>query len=230
MLPSPRLMLRLSHPCPYVADMPRAPDDPEAELLELPASGIVQAHPALEEKRTYAEIRLGWNEKGLGIQLTVTGKRQALQGDQERPGSCDGLHLWLATRPVGSSRRATRYCHHLILLATGCGPERDQPGLTAQRIPRALHEAPLPRIELGLIRRYPLPTGHDYRLPTTYDYRLQAFLPAAALPGYDPEESPHLGFFYLVRDHEHGDQFLALDWNFPIGEDPALWDQLHLIR
>jgi hypothetical protein len=222
MLPSPRLMLRLSHPCPYVADMPRGLDDPTAELLELPASGIVQAHAALEDKRSYAELRLGWNEKGLGVQLTVTGKRQGLQGDQERPGSCDGLHLWLATRPVGSSRRATRYCHHLILLATGCGPQRDQPGLTALRIPRALQDAPLPRTELGLIRRYSLPTGHDYRL--------QAFLPAPALPGYDPEESPHLGFFFLVRDHELGDQFLALDWNFPVGEDPALWDQLHLIR
>lgn len=224
MLPSPRLMLRLSHPCPYVADMPRHLDPPTAELLQLPDRGIIQDHPKLEQKRTYAEIRLGWNEKGLGVQLTVRGKRQPLQGDQDRPGSCDGLHLWLATRPVGNSRRATRYCHHFILLATGCGTPRDQPGIVVQRIPRALQEAPLPRTELCLIRR------HIVRLADGYDYRLQAFLPAAALPGYDPDESPHLGFFYLVRDHEWGDQFLALDWNFPVGEDPALWDQLELIR
>jgi hypothetical protein len=59
---------------------------------------------------------------------------------------------------------------------------------------------------------------------------LQAFIPAVALPGYDPAESPTLGFFYLLRDHEFGDQFLAFDWNFPIGEDPSLWDQLELLR
>lgn len=222
--PPLRLMVRLSHLCPYVADMPHNEEDPAKPLFCLPETARIRSHAALEGKRPFAEVRLGWNEQGLGVEATVTGKRQPLQGDEERPGSCDGLHLWLATRPVGSSRRATRYCFHFVFLAVGCGPQRDQPGATALRIPRAAADAPLPDTRLCLVRRlWPSST-------TRFDYRLQAFLPAAVLPGYDPAESPTLGFFYLLRDHEHGDQFLAFDWNFPAGDDPALWDQLELHR
>ncbi|MCS7020910.1 MAG: hypothetical protein NZU63_03660 [Gemmataceae bacterium] len=223
-LPPQRLMIRLSHPCPYVAEMPQNLTVATAPLLNLPNNGIIHPHAALEGQQTFAELRLGWNERGLGVEAVIRGKRQPLQGDQTRPGSCDGVHLWLATRPAGTSRRATRYCFHFVLLATGCGSERDQPGVTALRIPRAVQETPLPDTQSCLIRRLPERSGGRY------DYRLHAFLPAVALPGYDPVEVPTLGFFFLVRDHELGDQFLAFDWNFPISEDPALWDQLELVR
>ena len=57
-------------------------------------------------------------------------------------------------------------------------------------------------------------------------YRLEAFLPAAVLNGYDPEQNSRLGFFYAVRDSELGEQVLSGDASFPYPEDPSLWSVL----
>ena len=54
--------------------------------------------------------------------------------------------------------------------------------------------------------------------------------PAAALYGFDPQEHPRLGVYYVVRDQELGDQFLSVNWDFPFGDDPSLWAVLELVR
>ena len=61
-------------------------------------------------------------------------------------------------------------------------------------------------------------------------YRLEAFLPAAALNGFDPQEHPRLGVYYSVRDQELGDQFLSVGWDFPFSDDPSLWAVLELVK
>ena len=61
-------------------------------------------------------------------------------------------------------------------------------------------------------------------------YRLEAFLPAAALAGFDPEQHPRLGVSYAVRDQELGDQFLSVNGDFPFADDPSLWAVLELVR
>ena len=61
-------------------------------------------------------------------------------------------------------------------------------------------------------------------------YRLEAFLAAAALYGFDPQEHPRLGVYYVVRDQERGDQFLSVNWDFPFGDDPSLWSVLELVK
>lgn len=61
-------------------------------------------------------------------------------------------------------------------------------------------------------------------------YRLETFLPAAALNGFDPEEHPRLGFFYAVRDLEHGEQTLSVGTEFPFADDPSLWATLELVK
>ena len=40
--------------------------------------------------------------------------------------------------------------------------------------------------------------------PRRGGYVLEAFLPAAAMHGYDPEQHTRPGFFYSVRDEELG--------------------------
>ena len=57
-----------------------------------------------------------------------------------------------------------------------------------------------------------------------------AFLPAAALSGFDPAQNPRLGIFYLVRDAELGEQALAAAADLPFAEDPTLWSVLELVR
>jgi hypothetical protein len=59
---------------------------------------------------------------------------------------------------------------------------------------------------------------------------VEAFFPAAVLNGFDPDQNPKLGFYYAVRDAEHGDQVLGVGADFPYAEDPSLWAGLELVR
>src|SRR5690606_32582969 len=60
-------------------------------------------------------------------------------------------------------------------------------------------------------------------------YRLEAWLPAKVLVGYDPEANPQLGFYYKIWDAELGGQFLTVNAEFPIDQDPSLWSTLELV-
>src|SRR5262249_1455781 len=61
-------------------------------------------------------------------------------------------------------------------------------------------------------------------------YRLTAWLPAAALAGYDPEQSPRLGGFWVVRDGERGEQASGPTTDLPYAEDPTLWGVLDVVK
>ena len=66
--------------------------------------------------------------------------------------------------------------------------------------------------------------------PVKSGYHLEAFLTAAGLTGYDPEQNPRLGFYYVVHDQELGNQVLSVGGEFPYAEDPSLWSVLELQR
>ena len=168
----------------------------------------------------FADVRLGWNELGLGVQLEVRGKEQPPRGDAGRPRSSDGLTLWLDTRDARTAHRASRYCHMFHFLAAGGGPDRDEPAVVQGKINRALEDAP--HCNLSDI---PFRCG-----AAKGGYRLEAFLPATVLHGFDAEQNPRLGFFYACRDAERGEQVLSVSSEFPYWEDPSLWSVLELVR
>ena len=168
----------------------------------------------------FAEIALAWNELGLGIQVEVRGKEEPPQGDVARPRSADGFTFWLDTRDARASHRASRYCHQFHFLASGGGPDHDEPTMIASKINRALVDAPLPAA-----------SAVPFLLTTSKSgYILEAFLPAAVLSGFDPDQHPRLGFYITIRDNELGEQFLSVGPEFPFWEDPSLWSVLELVR
>jgi hypothetical protein len=59
-------------------------------------------------------------------------------------------------------------------------------------------------------------------------YLLDAFVPAAALTGFDPAEHPRLGFTYALIDRELGEQTFGVGSPMPYQEDPSLWATLEL--
>ena len=65
---------------------------------------------------------------------------------------------------------------------------------------------------------------------TKTGYRLEAFLPAAVLAGFDPDQHPRLGVYYALRDQDLGDQTLTLPGEFPFSDDPSLWPTLELTK
>ena len=157
---------------------------------------------------------------GFGLQVEVHGKDQPLVGDVEKLRHADQVILWLDTRDARTSHRGSRFCHQLHFLPTGAGPERDQPAFVQGKINRAQQDAQ--SISSGAI------AFHFCRKAD--GYRLAAFLPAATLTGFDPEQHPRLGIHYLVRDNELGEQSLSVGSEFPCGEDPTLWSILDLSR
>jgi hypothetical protein len=212
-----RFLFRLTHPCRYVAKMPRPKDE---RLLDLPAACRIENFAAMDEKEDFATVALAWNEHGLGVQVEVRGKENVPQGDAARPRGSDGITLWLDTRDARTSHRASRYCHQFHFLAAGGGSDRDEPAFVQSKINRALEDAPATP-----------PGSATPRVVTNkHGYLLEAFLPATVLHGYDPEQHPRLGFYYSVRDDELGEQVLSVGPEFPFWEDPTLWSVLELVK
>jgi hypothetical protein len=212
-----RFLVRIAYPCCHVPGIPREDAD---RLLDLPETCRIDNFAALDERSNFADVRLAWNEMGLGLQLEVRGKDQLPQGDASRPRGSDGVTLWIDTRDARTSHRASRYCHQFYFLPTGGGADHDEPVFEQAKINRALQDAPL----CGA-NAVPFRCGH-----TRGGYQLEAFLPAAALNGFDPEQNPRLGFYYAVRDAELGEQVLSVGSEFPYWEDPSLWSVLELVR
>jgi hypothetical protein len=209
-------LFRVAHPCLFVDDMPLEDGD---ELLDLPESCRLDTFADMDGKRDFADVRLAWNERGLGVQMRVRGKDNPLVGDPKQPRASDGLSLWIDTRDARASHRASRHCHQFHFLATGGGSEGDEPLVVQTKVNRAMEDAPHRSDEI-LLRR----------VRATGGYRLDVFLPAAALHGFDPEQHPRLGVYYAVHDRELGDQTLGVGSDFPFADDPSLWHVLELVR
>jgi hypothetical protein len=191
----------------------------EEVLLALPEGCRLDNFAGMDEQRNFADVRLAWNDLGIGVQVEVRGKEKEPRGDAERPLASDGITVWIDTRDARSSHRASRYCHQFHLLAAGGGPDRDEPVVVPAKIHRALQDAPLCTANAVLFRSSHKKSG----------YVLEAFLPTTVLNGYDPEQNPRLGFFYCVRDTELGEQLLGAGRDFPYAEEPSLWSVLELV-
>jgi hypothetical protein len=213
----PRFLLRLAHPCQYVKGVPREDDD---RLLDLPESCRLDNLAAADGRTNFADVRLAWNDFGLALQAAVTGKDQPPQGDADRPRHSDGVTVWVDTRDARAGHRASRTCHQFHFLPAAAGPDRDEPAFVQTKIHRALQDAPIAPAGAVPFRCDRIKGG----------YRVEAFLPAAALAGFDPEEHPRLGVYYAVRDSERGEQTLGVGSEFPYAEDPSLWHVLELVK
>ncbi len=210
-----RFLFRVAHPCRHVGGMPREGD----ELLDLPETCRIDNFADMDGRRNFADVRLAWNEDGLALQVELRGKEQPPVGDASRPRHSDGVSLWIDTRDARTSHRASRYCHQFHFLPAGGGAEREEPAFVQSKINRAMQDAPTA----------PAAAVPFQFLPRKGGWRLEAFLAAAVLNGFDPEQNPRLGFYCAVRDAELGEQALSVGPDFPYAEDPSLWSVLELI-
>ena len=213
-LVNPASLFRLRLSCPW------------RERLWPPAKGRLDTSCQLPGLASLAgvpnllELAVGWNEAGLGIRASIKGLSGSRWCQPAKPEDSDGLHLWIATRPTGDSHRAGRFCRRLALLPTGGGRQADQPVAVAAQIPRASEPAaPLPE-KAVLLEARNSPSG----------WQLDAFITGAALPGWDPDESPRLGFFAAAVDRRLGRLPCFAPPEFPWESDPTTWAELQLAR
>ncbi len=208
---------RLCAPCSRVEEIPRR--SPRGGLLDLPATCAVADLSSLEDRVSWAAVRLAWNPRGLGIAILADAPASKAARSVDRPEGFADVNLWIDTRDTRNVSRATRFCHrfsaHLSLA-------RDRKSLDVElsqrAIARAVADAPICSPDVLNTRA----------VLTRAGWLLELFLPAEALHGFDPETNLRLGFAYQVSDHEREDQFLGVGRDFPLGENPSLWATLEL--
>ena len=211
----PEFLFRYTFPVLRVDRLPRR----GKRLLNLPKECILPSLADLTNRPRFSELRLAWNQEGLAVCVTVTGKSDPPVCDPDRLGQTDGLRVWLDTRNTQTIHRASRFCHQFELLPSGGGDDGTTPIATAHPIARANEDAPLIDSDLLPIQAETIKNG----------YRLEAWLPAAGLHGFDPTSQPELGFFYAVNDQQLGLQTLSVGTEFPFPNDPSLWSTLQLV-
>ena len=188
--------------------------------LNLSADYLLPAITVLNGNVPFAELRMAWNVKGIGLSMHVTGKQHPPVANLVQPEQSDLLQVWFDTRDTQSIHRASQYCHHFSLFPSGETNQKKQLMVAQHQIPNAKADAP--DAELSSIQ-----------VTTTIQkqgYLLEVWFPAETLHGFAPERTPRLGFFYHLHDTELGDQFLTVDQKFPVAQDPSLWSTLELSK
>ncbi len=188
--------------------------------VRLDESYRVPSFGALSGRPHYGDLRMGWNEKGIGFHLTVDGKVQIPWCREARVDESDGLHLFIDTRNSPGIHRANRFCHRFVFLPTGASAKRDQPVARLLNINRA-REVPTPadpnalQVVSSLSKR---------------GYQLNGLIPKKNLAGFDPTQFGRLSLWYAVVDREIGWQTLSLGPEYPCEEDPTLWASVELTK
>jgi hypothetical protein len=186
-----------------------------AKGLQLPESCRIPSFGQLAGRPVFADVRLAWNETGIGAQVLVNGKRQLPWCRETRPEDSDGFHLWIDTRCSPGIHRATQFCHRFMWMPSGGGGDREQPVAVHVPINRARAN---PQPIAANVLKVAASARHD-------GYEMSGFVPATALTGFAPQEQPRVGIYYAAIDRELGWQTLALGPEFPVVEDPSLWGE-----
>src|SRR5690606_38675280 len=132
----PEFLFRCTFGVPKVDRLPRR----GKQLLNLPAECRLPSLGEMTNRRSFGEVSLAWNDNGLGMSVNVRGRSGPPQCDPEKPGTSDGLQLWIDTRDTHSVHRATRFCQLFEVLPAGGGEDGTEPVVMPRPIPRAADE------------------------------------------------------------------------------------------
>ena len=174
----------------------------------------------LEGRRGFAPVYAAWNEKGFYLATRVTDKRKPLVCNPRTFWKSDHLRVCIDTRDARDNKRGTRFCHQFYLLPTGGGSGGKKPVGGAHKIQRAREDAPLaPAGRIEVVARV-----------DSSGYTLETHIPADCLNGFDPAEHPRIGFYYMLEDRDHGQQYLTVGDDLYWYVDPSTWATAVLTR
>jgi len=167
----------------------------------------------LDGRPEFADVWACWNETGIAVACRVEGKSQPLRCDPRSFWTSDNLRLCTDMRDARSNKRATRYCQQFFFLPAGGGARKQDPVAASASLQRAREDAPgVPPGRIPVASRV-WPTG----------YALEARVPADCLSGFDPAEHPRIGFYYMLEDRDHGQQYLTIGDDLYWYIDPSTW-------
>jgi len=213
-----RFLFHFSVLCHYVETLWTSKGTTLDETYRLPDFSSLDDDFSPQQEGT-VDFRVGWNEKGLAFSVRVEGRKRLPWCRATRAEESDGIQLCIDTRDVRNIHRATRFCHRLLFLPGGSGPNQSQPTVLWLPINRA--------------KTHPNPVATDLlkiggQITTSF-YRLDFVLPTNTLTGYEPLEHSRLGFHYFIVDQDIGNRAFLVDAPFPHAEDPSLWASMDLV-
>ena len=212
------LLFRYRIPCRKVVAKSKKSTTPKP--VELDESYRLPHFGEFDDQFQFADVRIGWSERGVHVTIIVKGRQMALECRETAILDSDSLYLWIDTRNTHDVHRATRFCHWFVLLPAGGGAKKNKPVANPVKINRAKEVSPSFNRSKVLIESEVSKSG----------YKINALIPAASLNGWNPEEQTDIGFNFMVNDSELGYQTLALGPDMPIEEDPSLWHTLQLVE
>src|SRR4029453_2945588 len=117
---APSLLFRFAAPCRYTDQRWSASGIKLSEQNRAPCFWEVKG------AKLFADVRLGWNEQGLAVNVAVKGKQQPPWCRDSRIDDSDGVQLWIDTRNTQNIPRAGRFCHRFAFLPVGAGHRLDE--------------------------------------------------------------------------------------------------------
>ncbi|MBL8818298.1 MAG: hypothetical protein JNL58_19885 [Planctomyces sp.] len=211
----PSLLFQFTQLIPRISELPRRKGD----LLQLPPAAELFVPARLNDQQAPLQIRCGWNEQGLGIDLRVKGRKHPAAGRSTAVTSSDRVLLSFDTRHTAGVHRITSWCTSLLVLPQ----DEDNQGTAQIR----LKEFGQPKDSFGL----PTPGSRVQFDQAPDGYRLQLWIPAAAMAGYaEVPEIGRMGIYCVVEDTELGTLPLNVSGDFPISLDPSTWLSIELAR
>ncbi len=167
----------------------------------------------LDGREEFADVWACWNETGIALACRVEGKSKPLRCDPRAYWAGDNLRLCTDMRDARTIKRATKYCQQFFFLPTGNGPRRQKPAAGVGKIKRAREDSPeVPEDKIKVSSKV-RKTG----------YNLEALVPASCLNGFDPAEHSRIGFYYMLEDGDHGQQYLTVGDDLYWHVDPSTW-------
>lgn len=234
-----RMLFDFEFPLQFRRQAPRI----DGSLSDWTDAQLIPRLSVLDGVQTFASVWACWNETGLFVACRVDGKRRPLRCDPKVFWKSDNLRLCTDMRDARQNKRATRFCQQFYFLPTGGGSRGDQPVAGSTRIHRAREDAPLFTSQAadGSAQRETLgapqgnPTGGSNRIlvassVSAASYRLEAHVPGHCLAGFDPLEHPRIGFYYMLEDRDHGQQYLTVGDDLNWYSDPSTWATCVLAR
>lgn len=204
-----RFLFDFEFPLAYRSRLPRI----DGDVSDWTPNELLPRLGAIDGRPDFAEVWTCWNESGIAVAAHVSDKKKSLRCDPARFREGDNLRLCTDMRDARTNRRATRFCQHFYFLPTSGGSSGKSACAGAVKLERAREDAPVASGSSIEVASKVTRTG----------YSLEAFIPAETLSGFDPDQHSRIGFYYMIEDADHGQQYLTVGDDLNWYVDPSTW-------
>ena len=168
----------------------------------------------LVEEPAY-KLGMAWAYEGLKIFFRIESKFSGCFFPEVEKG--DGVEVFIDTRSIATTSGIHKYCHHFVFLP------KEVDGIVAAEVTRFKGDD-----------KHDPASAENFSVESQIKggkIDMQIIIPEASLFGYNPEESPKIGFACRVhRSNKDAGHFPLSEVDFKLSLSPALWARMRLVK